>query len=223
MEKNTSNYERLLPAFLLAGAAGGLDAYSYLMHGQVFAGLQTGNVILLSINLGQQAWSNIGRYIFSITMFILGTFVLRFLQHYYPTDSKKHISRQSLVIIYEIILLTLVMIISGKVPNLAILATLSIAAAAQLQEFRKIKGLPFTSLMMTGNLRTVAEGLYDSIFHHDRAAFKKTMIFGGVILGFASGAVLVGLFVHQLKNATIIISIIFLLLALIFSHEYEKK
>ena len=46
-------HERLIIGVFLAAAAGGLDAYTYLFHGEVFAGLQTGNFILLGLNLGQ--------------------------------------------------------------------------------------------------------------------------------------------------------------------------
>lgn len=40
-------HERLEFGMALAATAGGLDAYTYLVHGEVFAGLQTGNFILL--------------------------------------------------------------------------------------------------------------------------------------------------------------------------------
>lgn len=45
-------YEKTFFGALLTMAAGGIDAYSYIFHGQVFAGLQTGNMILLGVNLG---------------------------------------------------------------------------------------------------------------------------------------------------------------------------
>ena len=49
-------HERLLIGTLLTAAAGSFDAYTYLLHGEVFAGLQTGNVILLGVHLGQGQW-----------------------------------------------------------------------------------------------------------------------------------------------------------------------
>ncbi|WP_434976965.1 DUF1275 family protein [Latilactobacillus sakei] len=45
--------DKILYGGLLA-AAGGFDSYTFLVHGQVFAGLQTGNLILL----GDAYWSN---------------------------------------------------------------------------------------------------------------------------------------------------------------------
>ncbi|MEG0079125.1 DUF1275 family protein, partial [Enterococcus sp.] len=52
-DKEYPLHERLIIGVFLAAAAGGLDAYTYLFHGEVFAGLQTGNFILLGLNLGQ--------------------------------------------------------------------------------------------------------------------------------------------------------------------------
>lgn len=49
----TKHTESTVFGALLTMAAGCIDAHSYLLHGQVFAGLQTGNLILLGVRLGQ--------------------------------------------------------------------------------------------------------------------------------------------------------------------------
>ena len=56
-EKPYPVHESLLIGTLLTAAAGSFDAFTYLLHGEVFAGLQTGNVILLGIHLGQAQWT----------------------------------------------------------------------------------------------------------------------------------------------------------------------
>lgn len=199
----------------LAASAGGLDAYSYLLHGEVFAGLQTGNMILLGINIGEGDFTHIWRYVYGIGMFMLGVWVLRFVQHYY---NDRFLSRQSFVINYEIVLLVSVMSVSSFLPNVVVLGILSMAAAAQLQEFRRLRGSAYTSLMMTGNLRTVSEGLYDGIFHKDKKARKKAIIFGSIILSFLIGTIVTGLLVPVLKNYSLIVSILFLVGSIIISH-----
>lgn len=213
---NKSNYEKLLPAVFLAASAGGVDAYSYLLHNEVFAGLQTGNLILLGINLGQGNFDHVGRYLFSLAMFMLGVLILRFIQHFYKADDK--LSRQSLVINYEIVLLLFVIFIADWAPDLLVLAILSMSAAAQLQEFRKLHGSPYTSLMMTGNLRTVTENLYNGVVLKEEGSFKKVGIFGSIIFSFFLGAAISGMLIDQFKKYTIFISIIFLVMAIIISH-----
>ncbi|APT18012.1 hypothetical protein FC62_GL001415 [Amylolactobacillus amylotrophicus DSM 20534] len=210
------DYERVVPGMFLAASAGGLDAYSYLLHGEVFAGMQTGNLILLGINLGRGDFGKIGRYIFAIAMFMLGTIVVRLVQHKY--DNIKQVSRPTFVLIYEMILLIVALILTQKLSNLLILAILSMAAAAQMQEFRKIYNGPYTPMMMTGNLRTISEGLYDTLFIHKPAAWKKTKTFIIILLSFLAGAVLNGLLVGYLGQNTIVISIIGLMVAIYTSH-----
>lgn len=59
-------------ALLITGASGFLDAYTFLARGGVFANAQTGNVILLALNLAQghlhQALAHLG----PIVAFVLG-------------------------------------------------------------------------------------------------------------------------------------------------------
>ena len=50
------DYTTLLPGALLAATAGSLDGYTFLHQGAVFAGLQTGNLILLGVHLGGGQW-----------------------------------------------------------------------------------------------------------------------------------------------------------------------
>lgn len=227
-EKRKPDYERIVPGMFLAASAGGLDAYSYLLHGEVFAGMQTGNLILLGINLGKGNFDKIGRYIFSIAMFQLGTIIVRLVQHKY--DNVKQVSRPTFVLIFEMILLIAALILTRHLPNLFILAILSMAAAAQMQEFRKIYNGPYTPMMMTGNLRTISEGIYDTIFMRKPTAWKKTRTFIIILLSFLTGTILNGLLVQYLGKATIIISIVGLMIAIYTSHlhlppqdELEKK
>ena len=41
---------------ILAIAGGFMDAYSYMCRGKVFANAQTGNILLLGINISERNW-----------------------------------------------------------------------------------------------------------------------------------------------------------------------
>lgn len=214
-----SRYDFLLPAVFLAAAAGGLDAYTYLEHGEVFAGLQTGNLILLGTHVGQGEF--VMRYLLSILMFMVGTLVVRLLQHRYPSDA--NLSRSTLVIIYEIILIGLSGLLAPNVSDIVTTGLLSMTAAGQLQEFRRLNGGPFTSLMMTGNIRTLAESLYDVVIRHNHDAAKKGLATFAIILSFVLGAGLNGIMVQRFGQTTIWISAIILVFAFLASHYYSAS
>jgi uncharacterized membrane protein YoaK (UPF0700 family) len=231
-------HERLAFGCLLTAAAGGLDAYTYLVHGEVFAGLQTGNVILLGITIGGGHFGAAWKYVIAIIAFLAGTMLIRFMQHWFDRHEAKaaaatisaasgesrrspKLSRQLAVLLFESTILAVVALVSGSVPDVVATALLSIAAAAQLQEFRKLKGGPFTSLMMTGNLRTLAESAYDGILHrhapepdaHRSAARRKLLDTAAIILSFMVGAAIVSLAVGYLGGITILAPMLLLVIA----------
>lgn len=215
-------HERLIIGVFLAAAAGGLDAYTYLFHGEVFAGLQTGNFILLGLNLGQGDFTAILRYLVPITAFFIGSVATRFLQHQLADDTSLR-SRQKIVLILEISLMVGVALLSPYISDKFASALLSLAAAAQLQEFRKLHAGPFTSLMMTGNLRTLGETTWDAFIHHDQKAsakFKDTAI---IIFSFVCGATLNSLLANVLGFATITLSAVILLIPLFILHFTKEK
>ncbi len=78
-------HESLPVGVLLAMAGGFLDAYTYLFHGEVFASMQSGNVILLGINLSTGQFEQAFRYLPPICMFLVGIVVTNYLQHHFPT------------------------------------------------------------------------------------------------------------------------------------------
>lgn len=197
-------HERLEFGMALAATAGGLDAYTYLVHGEVFAGLQTGNFILLGVHLGQGHWRALIHYLIPILAFALGALLARYLQ------TKIHKNQQLWFLTFEINLLLIVGIFSPQLPNLVVNALLSIAAATQLQEFQRLKGKPFTSLMMTGNLRNLSTNFFEGFLQHDaakRIAFRDTLI---ILNSFVLGALLNGFLVTYFNQRTILFSLIFL-------------
>lgn len=213
LEKKIPIHETLLIGALLAMAAGGLDAYTYLLHGEVFAGLQTGNLILLGIHLLKSDGTGISRYLIAIFSFMIGTILIRLLQEKYDHAGRGSV-RQAFVIAWEIICMLFVAVCSPILPDHVAAAFLSIAAAAQLQEFRKLKGGPFTSLMMTGNVRTLAASLFEGFVLKDKKALGKAWDILIIILSFVIGAAATAFLADSLGNQTILLSALLLLCAM---------
>lgn len=180
------DYTTLLPGALLAATAGSLDGYTFLHQGAVFAGLQTGNLILLGIHVGGGQWSEAAHYAGALTTFMLGTAVARGIQHRYPSAAR--LNRGTLILIYELLLISLAWLVTQFGPHPVVTWLLAAAAAAQLQEFRSLHGAPFTSLMMTGNLRLFVESGYDWLIKREQKAQHHTLDILVILLSFAAGA-----------------------------------
>lgn len=74
-------HESLPIGILLAMAGGFLDVYTYLFHGEVFASMQSGNVILMGVSVAQGRYHEIIRYLLPIGMFMIGIFMTNLLKH----------------------------------------------------------------------------------------------------------------------------------------------
>ncbi|MCI1832168.1 MAG: DUF1275 domain-containing protein [Bifidobacterium sp.] len=197
---------------LLTMAAGGIDAYSYLAHGSVFSGLQTGNLILLGISIGRMQWMQTVRYLVSVAAFAAGTIAVRLIQ---KTDffEKRTVVRQRCVLLYEMAILLVVATANDDMPSFATTILLSLVAAAELQEFRRLNNAPFTPLMMTGNVRTISESLHDWVRYGNLAArtrFARTCM---VLAGFVCGAILVALLIPRAGSACVLVPFLALSIA----------
>ena len=190
MEKIVPKYERLWFGSLLTMIAGSVDAYSYLLHGGVFAGLQTGNLILLGLSVGQGQWGRAIQYLISISAFLLGVLLVRSFQKQFKLNKTNQ--QQIMVLQFQFCLLILVAWFGPGLSNAVATALLSISAASELQEFRRLKNGSFTPLMMTGNLRTLAENMYDGIVLQDIKARTTAFETSLLISSFAGGALLMG-------------------------------
>lgn len=208
MDENKFNFS--LIASLLAFNSGFIDAYTFLFHGEVFAGLQTGNIILLGINLAQLNLMNCLHYLISIAMFIIGILMIKFLQGIILNA----FFRKKMVILFEIIFIGLAMILKNKVPELLIVGCLSIAASAQLQEFDLLRGKAFNPVMMTGNLKKISNGIYDVFVHKHKAKLVQLLDTVVILFSFVVGAVLVTTLTNLIGNTVILIPILVLLVIL---------
>lgn len=202
-------YQTLRAGFLLAMTAGFLDAYSYLEGGGVFAGLQTGNLILLGLNLGQFKYWHVIEALVSLLMFIVGVAAVRIFQNHFPDETK--VMRKRVILIYEMVVFLVVGLLSGHVSMTLITGLLSMAAAAQLQEFRLLNNRKFTSLMMTGHLRTLSENLIDLVIINNNQRNLRVVLETIIILvGFIIGAFVSGLLGMYFKGLTILFGMLIL-------------
>ena len=69
-EKQVSESIKL--GVLLSLSGGFMDAYSYIERGKVFANAQTGNMLLLGVNIAEGHYSLIIHYLFPILAFVIG-------------------------------------------------------------------------------------------------------------------------------------------------------
>ncbi len=200
-------------ATFLAATGGSLDAVVYLNHGQVFANAMTGNVVFLGIALTERNWIQALRHIAPITAFLIGVLAARRL-------ALMHRRYGGLfVLLLEIAALLLVGFLPLSFPELLYTAIISFVSAFQVTTFRRVGRFTYNSTFVTGNLREVAEGLFDSLFSPDptqrHLGRRKSFKLASICLAFFVGACIGAFAAYRFPRHALWAAEPFLLIALV--------
>ncbi|WP_352400793.1 YoaK family protein [Anaerotignum sp.] len=170
----------------LAFAGGFFDSYTFIARGGVFANAQTGNMILLAIQLVQRNFFHALYYLVPIFAFICGIFLDEWIKRNF--SSKKPLHWRQVILSIEITILILVAFLPLGKGDLLANVLISFICAMQVQSFRALHKLPYATTMCTGNLRSGAEQLVLLVFEKDRHSGKKALLYFGIIFVFILGA-----------------------------------
>ena len=147
-----------LPLGLLLALTGGiLDAYTYLNRGAVFATAETGNLVLLGVNLAMGHWLKVIYYLLPISSYAAGLLVT--LAFHRRSDKLFFHWRQFVVLTECLVVLLATIIPQGDLDPL-VNCMIAFISAMQVQTFRKFRGCACATTMCTGNLRSGVEALY---------------------------------------------------------------
>jgi uncharacterized membrane protein YoaK (UPF0700 family) len=197
-----------------------MDAYSFLGRGKVFANAQTGNLLLLGVNISEGAWQNVPHYLCPVLCFALGCAIA----HQIRLHEGHGIHWRQTVVIVEAILLLGVSLMPASV-NLLANSLTSLACGMQVQAFRKLHGRPFATTMCIGNLRSGTAALVNYTHDGRRRDLRTAGLYYLVILTFVLGAILGNRLLGAFSLHAIMASCAFLLVAfaLMFEDREHRK
>ena len=204
--------ESLLLGALLAVAGGFFDAYTYLCRGGVFANAQTGNIVLLGLELAEREWLRALAYLAPILAFALGVVVAEVVK-------RRGKARQAggagmhwrqVIVLAEFVLLAVAAFLPQRM-NMAVNILISFVCAMQVEAFRKVRGSAFATTMCTGNLRSGTEQLVIWRQTGDANAARKARHYYCIILFFILGAALGAVCTDTLGERALLITCVPLL------------
>lgn len=173
---------------LLAVTGGFLDAYTYAARGGVFANAQTGNLVLLAIQLAGGRPRQALQYLIPVLAFVLGVLLAESIRRRVRLTGRR-LHWRHFVLLGEIAVLAVVACLPQTL-DMAANVAVSFVCSLQVESFRKLEGSAYATTMCTGNLRTASEQLFRSWRDGDRAALHKSLRYFAIILWFMAGAVL---------------------------------
>lgn len=212
----------LLFAGLLTATGGFLDAYTILTRG-VFATGQTGNVILLTVNLSRRQWPEMLAHLWPILAFVVGVIIASFIKSkrgheaaFYPA---------LLVIGVHALVLFVIGFVPESVPNAFVTVPIAFIAAVQISMYRQVGSLAYIPIATTGNLTRLIEGAYAGLVDGDSEQRANTHVYLIIVGSFVGGAALGGLttyFMH-VKAAWIPMLLILGTLAMAILDERDAR
>ncbi len=217
-------FEWLETGILLCAAGGFLDAYTYVTRGGVFCNAQTSNLIFLTLGIAAGDGAAALRYLIPVLLFIAGVFVSELCLHL-AKKKREEFRGHSYVLAGEIAVLVVVGLLPPSVPDMLVNALVSLAAAVQFDNFRKMEGKPFATAFCTGNMRTATEHAMHSIAEKDAGAIRVTAKYALLILSFLGG-VLAGYYASQAVGgyaAFIAAAILFVVLLSILAGNFLQR
>lgn len=203
--------ESLFIAGILAVVGGFLDAYSYLLRGEVFANAQTGNIVLLGIFLQKKDFAAAAYYLVPIGAFAAGVILVELIKKKFK--HQKGIHWRQRIVFLEVILLGIVGLIPLGDWNVIANVMISFVCAIQVETFRKVHGNAFASTMCTGNLRSGTESFFHYWKTKDRSYLEKALKYYGIIVLFILGAVIGGFLSGRAEGSSIFLCCLLLIIA----------
>jgi uncharacterized membrane protein YoaK (UPF0700 family) len=193
-------------ALLLAFAGGYLDAYTWIIHG-VMANAQTANLVLLWVYGSIGEWTKALHFVPPIVAFAVGIVVASWLRRAARGRAN------AIGTLLEILLLLIIAILHNRLPDLAGTLGISFVAAVQSAAFTRVEGVPYSSVMITGNMRQAIEGVF-ALASGD-GALRPPGIFAMLCITFGLCAAVGAFATKQIPNLALGIPVIALLLVLL--------
>ncbi|MEE1024774.1 MAG: YoaK family protein, partial [Acutalibacteraceae bacterium] len=121
--------ESFLIGAMLSVVGGFWDAYTYIARGKVFANAQTGNIVLLGLNLARGEWHKAMLYAVPILAFVAGILIVELIRSRFQNISALH--WRQIIIAAEIVIITAVAFIPYG--NMNIVANVLVSFVCSLQ------------------------------------------------------------------------------------------
>ena len=177
---------RPLPIALLLIASGGfMDAHTYLAYEHVFTNAQSGNVVLLAVHLAEGHWTEALKHIPALLAFFPGIFAGQAIM---ARRTIAGLRSDAVVLAAELTTLLVIGSVGSSLSTALVTFSISLISAMQNTAFKTVGGIAYTSVVTTGNLRSMSEDLFVGWSRGDAKALAKARILGAICAAFAIGA-----------------------------------
>lgn len=181
-------------ALVLTFCGGFLDAYTFIARGGVFANTQTGNVILLSVELSNGHWYAASEHLWPVLAFVAGVSTGALIKSEHAHHWAEHPMRWAVAL--QALVLIAVGFVPDTAPNSVVNIPIAFIAAMQMGLFRTIGDLAYLPIATTGNMMRLTEAGYRAFVERQRDQYRAVRVYAALVGCFASGALVGAIATH---------------------------
>ncbi|MFC5631554.1 MULTISPECIES: YoaK family protein [Streptococcus] len=185
--KNYRVFEGLRIAACLTFISGYINAFTFVTQNGIFAGVQSGNVIMWAYHSAQGNWQKVLNFTIPIIFFMLGQCVTYLVRRWFV---RKNIFWHFGASVIMQIIIVITVLLTPILPSFFTMANLALVASIQVESFRKLRGAPYANVMMTGNVKNGAFLLFKGLIEKNTELQKAGRNIFLIIFTFALGVAL---------------------------------
>ncbi|AOR22780.1 YoaK family protein [Clostridium taeniosporum] len=219
--KNINTCESVHLGILLAIVGGFLDAYTFVCRGGVFANAETGNIVLVGVELTKGNIAGAIMAFLPILAFIIGVIVAERIKEF--DSCIIVVDNNRAILIIEMLVLFIIGFVPNTIPNIFVTTTISFVSSVQISSFRKLVDSPYSTTMCTGNLRSASQAAYIAFRKRDKTFAIKSMRYCIIIFSFLIGACLGGVSTLKIGVKSVWIPVLILIFAIMLFSIDEKR
>ncbi len=203
-------HESLRVGVILSAVGGILEAHSFLFRDGVFANAQTGNIALMALSILNSNFENSLKYTLPIVAFIAGVALAELIKNFAPT--RKNFNWALGILMVEIAVLFLIGFIPKNCLNNVVTISISFVCSLQISGFKRLRGLPYSTTMCTGDLKSASANMTNAVINKDKNAaiigLRYVLIVSSFFTGVLAGGVMTSLIgKHTLWTCSVLLAL----------------
>ncbi len=195
-------YQTYRVCLVLAYCGGLLEAYTYLLHGQVFCNAATGNFALMAIAFAQNRFKSGFFYLIPLAAYAAGTVIS---EKFPSTVRRLGIQWHTVFVFAEICVMIILGFLPDALPDPCFTVPVTFICAIQYNTFTKLQGSPLSTTFCTNNLRQASKNIFYALDRHDNSFFKIALRYILAIIFFFTGVLTGALLILYLMGGKTIL------------------
>ena len=191
-------HEEFRICMALAFIGGFLEAYTYLLKGNIFSNAQTGNFALMAITFAYYKEPlKALYYLIPMSAYVIGILLTVRM----PQKFKGRVSWYTLFVIIQFCVFAVVGSLPPECPYAFTTVAVSFVCAMQYNTFKACRGLPMATVFCTNNLRQFAISAAETMQEGRNALVRKGIVYLVDIFFFVAGAAVGSVLIRALGEA----------------------